>query len=576
LLKTLSTLTQPWKWPKERYRSALALLAIIGLFVTFSKLAFQSYFTDDDFSNLALARFVPWISLFKSLFSLRLELLVRPAGILYYKILGSTAHFHFAAYVAVLQALHIATSLMLWLFLRRLGIRTAAAAVGFLFFALHMSTLPAYWKPMYVFDVLCGFFVIASLLFYQREHFFVSLLCAWLAFKSKEMELMLPLVLLLYEWRIRKRATLAWRPLVPFFVMSVCFGLQGLMLPKGPETWYTPHLTLGGVWSGLAYYGGKLLYVHLAGVPISVGLLFLRQRLVTFGVISFWTLLVPMLFFAGHQAGVYLYVPLLAFALVVAAVADTKPWWAVLFLVIWIPASYEQLRQERNPILALGHENRPYVTQALVSIATPPVPQAIIYDGTPSEFHPWGQEGLFSFALDKFGLPIYRMDAPEAMEVIRRPGSILLSWNVRRHRLRRESFPGEDHEIAYIDFAETNPIWQLKQGWTGLEGNCRWVTAQSVISLREPRGDLTFAMEVILAPGQGERLHQILRVSSQTQSIGEYQFTTSASRRLTWPVSSRVDSVNDFEIKLDPPFQPDAHSSPLGVMICACGFLPRQ
>ena len=150
--------------------------------------------------------------------------------------MGSLAGFHFAAYVAMLQAFHIATALLLWLFLRRLGLPPLPAALGFAFFALHVATLPAYWKPMYIFDVLCGFWVILALLLYQRNRFFLSLLCAWLAFKSKEMELMLPVVLLLYEWcfgREKNSGKLHWKPLVPFFLMSFSFGLQSTMLP-GP------------------------------------------------------------------------------------------------------------------------------------------------------------------------------------------------------------------------------------------------------------------------------------------------------------------------------------------------------
>ena len=62
---------------------------------------------------------------------------------MFYKAMGSLAGFHFAAYIAILQAFHIATALLLWLFLRRLGLRPAPAALGCAFFALHMSTLPA-------------------------------------------------------------------------------------------------------------------------------------------------------------------------------------------------------------------------------------------------------------------------------------------------------------------------------------------------------------------------------------------------------------------------------------------------
>ncbi|MGI8746068.1 MAG: hypothetical protein ACR2NN_26500 [Bryobacteraceae bacterium] len=346
--------------------SAVLLLLILALFITFSKTAYQSYFSDDDFSNLAVARFVPWLALPKAIFSLAYVANVRPLGLLYYKLLGATAHYHFGAYLAVLQALHLATSLLLWLFLRRLGLGALAAALGCLFFALNVATLSAYWKPMYIFDVLCGFWVILSLLFYQRSKFLLSLLCAWLAFRSKEMELMLPLVLLAYEWWFGQKRDGRWKPLIPFFLMSLSFGIQSLMQSTGPETAYSMHLTPASLWAGLAYYGGKLLYAPLSGLTISMGLLFLRLRVVSFGVIGFWILLFPMLLFPGRQSGAYLYVPLLAFAIAIAGVAEWKAMWAALLLLIWLPASYEELRLERNPILAFGHEHRPYQPVVLV------------------------------------------------------------------------------------------------------------------------------------------------------------------------------------------------------------------
>ena len=95
----------------ERYLNALLLLVILGIFVTFNKAAFQSYFSDDDFSNLAI--FEPWWSLVKALFTLALIPNFRPLGAMFYKAMGSLAGFHFGAYVAILQAFHITTALML-------------------------------------------------------------------------------------------------------------------------------------------------------------------------------------------------------------------------------------------------------------------------------------------------------------------------------------------------------------------------------------------------------------------------------------------------------------------------------
>jgi hypothetical protein len=561
----------------ERYLNALLLVAILALFITFNKAAFQSYFSDDDFSNLALVHFLPWRALPTSIFTPALIANVRPLGVVLYKILDITAGFHFAVYVAVLQLLHVSTALMLWFLLRRLGFRSISAALGFAFFLLHMSTLPAYWKPMYLFDVLCGFWVMAALLFYRANRFFLSLLCAWLAFKSKEMELMLPVVLLLYEWQFgdaKISGRQQWVPLVPFFLMSLSFGLQSVMLPPGPESAYTMHLNAAALWSGAAYYGTKLLYAPLCGLIISVGLLFLQSRVIAFGVLAFWALIFPMFGFPGRQFGAYLYVPLLAFSIAVAAVAQLKPWWAVLFLVFWIPASYDQLKTQRSALLAYRYEHMPYVAQVRESLASNPAPEAVVYEGAPVDFNVWGQEGLFTYALDKHDLPVFSITQPQGPSTLRRSGTVLYAWDVGAHRLHTTRFPGEGHEMSYVDFAKDNPIWQLKAGWNPLLNACRPTAPRSLITLRQPAGDTDFAIKVYV-PDQAENLHQTVRVFRAGQTLGAYRFAGKGLQTLRLPVSSSADAVEDFEMDVDPPVTlPSGHR--LGMIVCACGFVPRN
>lgn len=547
--------------------SGVLLLLTLALFITFSKAAYQSYFSDDDFSNLALARFVPWLSLPKAMFSLGYENNIRPFGILYYKILGATAHFNFIPYLAVLQVIHVATSLSLWIFLRRLPLRPLAAGLGCLFFAVNVATLTAYWKPMYVFDVLCGFWTILSLLCYQRNKFLLSFLCAWLAFRSKEMELMLPLVLLAYEWWFGQKRDGRWLPLIPFFLMSLLFGLQAVMQSTGPETAYSMHLTPASLWTSLVYYGGKVLYAPLAGIFISLGLFFVPKRVVRFGVIGFWILLFPMLLFPGRQSGAYLYVPLLGFAVAMAGTFDWKPTWAAIFFLIWFPASYNELRLERNPIIAFGHEHRPYVTQVREALMARPSATAVVFDGTPVDFAIWGQEGLFGYVLDKYDLLIRDASSPDALEILRRPEALLLTWDRFNHRLIVNTYPGDGHEAASVDFARDNPFWQLKDGWKFLIKGCRWTAPHAMLALRQPQGASVFALNVKASP------NQTIRVSSAGRAIGQQLFTTSGLQSIRWPVSSPRPELKDVEITVDPPVHPSPDSEPYGALVCACGFV---
>ena len=68
-----------------------------------------------------------------------------------------------------------------------------------------MALFDAVWKPMYVFDVLCATFCLLSVLMWTRRRWILSLLAFWLAYKAKELAVMLPAVLLCYEMWIGTR-----------------------------------------------------------------------------------------------------------------------------------------------------------------------------------------------------------------------------------------------------------------------------------------------------------------------------------------------------------------------------------
>ena len=115
----------------------------------------------------------------------------------------------------------------------------------------------------------------------------------------------------------------------------------------------------------------------------------------------------------------------------------------------------------------------------------------------------------------------------------------------------------------------------MKTGWMPLSAGCHWTAVRSVITLRQPTGDLNFSMRVNLEPGQAESLHQVLRVSSGGQMIGEHRFEKSGMQTLIWRVSSPAESVKDIEITVDPAFYLP-NSDALGVMICECGFVQHS
>jgi len=57
---------------------------------------------------------------------------------------------------------------------------------------LRYGGLRRLWKPMYVFDLFCATFCLASILLYTHRRYVLSFVAFWLAYKSKELAVMLP------------------------------------------------------------------------------------------------------------------------------------------------------------------------------------------------------------------------------------------------------------------------------------------------------------------------------------------------------------------------------------------------
>ena len=142
----------------------------------------------------------------------------------------------FPKYLVPLHALHLLNIWMVWLLIRKLGLGPLAATAGAFFFGFHAALIDAWWKPMFVFDLLCGTFSLAAFLLYVYDRWILSLIAFWLAYKSKELAIMLPVALACYElWFGGKR----WKRLVPFFAISLLFGVQVLILRPGQGQYET-------------------------------------------------------------------------------------------------------------------------------------------------------------------------------------------------------------------------------------------------------------------------------------------------------------------------------------------------
>src|SRR5574340_1123305 len=127
-----------------KWAGALLLGAMIVLFLIANRGAYEGYFHGDDLDNLAWTRGVSLADFAAGLASpLFYTNNFRPAGHLFYFLMGRAAGLDFRWYVAVLQAVHLLNVWLLWLFLRRLRFAPLAATAGALLFAFHMAVFDA-------------------------------------------------------------------------------------------------------------------------------------------------------------------------------------------------------------------------------------------------------------------------------------------------------------------------------------------------------------------------------------------------------------------------------------------------
>src|SRR5882724_2098945 len=139
-------------------RSGLLLFVLLAaLFLIANRRAYEGYFQDDEIDNLSWTPYAPVTEYLKAALTPRFqENNFRPVGHFYFHAAEHFFGLEFPKYVAVIHVFHLLNVWLVWLLSRRLGASVWAAGAGCVFFGFHMALFDAFWKPMYVFDVLCA------------------------------------------------------------------------------------------------------------------------------------------------------------------------------------------------------------------------------------------------------------------------------------------------------------------------------------------------------------------------------------------------------------------------------------
>jgi hypothetical protein len=406
-------------------RAGLVLLvAFVAVFLALNWGAYHGYFQDDEIDNLSWTPALGPMDFLQGVVTpLYYPNNFRPVGHYYFHAMEEIAGLTFPAYVGVLQAVHVLNVWLLWILMRRMGATAGSAAVGCCFFGLHMALFDNFWKPMYVFDVLCTTFCLASVLAWVRGRWVWSFVAFWLAYKCKELAVMLPVVLACCEFWWGKRR---WKVLAPFFVVSASFGLQGVLRNPNVDNDYTFRFTLAALEKTLPFYAGRVFLIPWLGVTV-VGLAaVVRDRRVWFGLSMMALFFAPMMFLPGRMFGAYCYLPFAGLAIALSGVNAPA---LALAVALWMPMNVHELRVRRRETLARDADIRAWMDAAQRFAASKEKVDAFVFAGAPSEFHQWGIEGALKYFYSRLDLTVKSREDPAAQELMATKRVALIEWD---------------------------------------------------------------------------------------------------------------------------------------------------
>jgi hypothetical protein len=416
-------------------RSGLLLFAAFAvLFLTVNRDAYRGYFQDDEIDNLSWTPYLAPLDFLKGAATPQFQPNnFRPVGHYYFHAVEEIAGLNFPVYVAVVHAFHLLNVWLLWLLARRLGAAPFAAAAACLFFGLHTALFDDFWKPMYIFDVLCATFCLLSVWWYASERWVLSFVAFWLAYKSKELAVMLPLVLLAFEMWFGKRR---WKPLVPFFVVSLSFGVQGILRNPNRDNDYTFRFTAEALAKTSVFYAGRVFLIPYLGFVVPAFAFVARNRRTWLGLTAMGLFLFPVLFLPGRVFSAYCYLPFAWLAIAFTGLADeVSPAAIALFLALWLPMDIHEFRVRRRETLARDDDVRTWMDTVGRFAAAKQRVGAFVFSGAPEGFHRWGVDGALKYYYERTDLTVKPAGDPDAARLMQSGAVALLNWDAGRKRL---------------------------------------------------------------------------------------------------------------------------------------------
>jgi hypothetical protein len=548
-------------------------VAIVAVFFAVNCRSYRGFFKTDDFATLGWTPFLDWSYYLRGYLTWRFQTdNFRPVAHAYYRVMDGLVHLTYAPWVLAVQLIVVIGAALLWLVLARMRFRPLACAAGCTLFLLHPSLFDAYWKPMYVFDTTCAVFALASFLFYLHDRRVLSLIAFYTAYRCKEVAILLPLVFVLYELLLGKRR---WKHLLPFFAISLCFGIQALLFSRtAPRNAYSMVFSTGSLKKTIPFYVHYALAFRWSGLLIAALVLIVRDRRGYFGFLAFWILLLPLLFLPGRLFAVYTCVPMFGLAIAVASVLDQAPRSERLIyacMLLWAAFSVVQMRRYARNEVDSSALPRSYVEQ-LSARLNPRTSSGTtyIYGALPAGIDRLSMQSLVNnlthstadvVSRDEVG-PLARSDSGRAL---------LLDWNGSARQLNAERVAAA--ERYYVSAGTAASADQLLEGWYGIEDGFRWMMPEATARLSRPAGEVLFQASfdvpsVILANGATP----ILEVFIDGESLGSRPLVEGA-QTVDWYVKAGEPKTSLVRFRIAPPPRVPGDSRKLGVVMVGFGYV---
>jgi hypothetical protein len=254
---------------------------------------------------------------------------------------------------------------------------------------------------------------------------------------------MLPFVMASYEFVLGQKR---WKPLIPFFLASLSFGLQGLLLNRNKDNDYTFRFHLSALVKTASFYSSKLFSLRLAGLALLPLPFVIRDRRIWFGVSTAILLMFPLLFLPGRLFPAYWCLPTVGVAIIIimTLASHYKTVMAAL-LILWLPWNMIQFHRARLEALRLEKGNQAFVAELEKFARSVPTQRSFVYDGRPEGLHPWGVTGAISCVYRALGQQVLYIDDPSARQLVERGEAVLMHWDPSAQQLQiRMSLVGGD------------------------------------------------------------------------------------------------------------------------------------